>query len=314
MTTVAGLDLGATTIRAAIADGSGNLEETVTERTPADREAIVETIRAVLQTVADGAGIHLEKLAAVGIASMGPLDEGAGTVVDPPNVPGVDRIPVVEAVERVFDGPVVFNNDAIAGAIGGRYYGDGDRSNFVYLTISSGIGAGAIVDGTVLRGASGNAAEIGHVTLAPESDRRCGCGGTGHWEALCSGRHIPDTVRDVATETDSETDLDLAQLTAPELFEAVGSDPLADLAVEQLADWNALGVATLVHAYDPELVHVGGSVATNNPETVMAPIRRRLPGLVVGDPPTVEVTPLGDDAVLHGAVASTLAGNRLEHH
>ncbi|WP_340101502.1 ROK family protein [Salinibaculum salinum] len=309
MTAVAGVDLGATTVRAAIADGDGTLRETATEPTPTDRNAILEAIQSVLQTAADRAGVPVADLAAVGIGTMGPLDHAAGVVIDPPNVSGVDRIPVVETVERIYDGPVVLNNDAVAGAIGGRYYGEGDCSNYVYLTISSGIGAGAIVDGTVLHGARGNAAEIGHVTLAPESNQRCGCGGTGHWEALCSGRHIPETVRTVAADSDIETDLDPTQVTASELFDAVGSDPLADRVVDRLAAWNTLGVATLVHAYDPEQIHVGGSVATNNPETVVAPIQRRLADHVIGDPPTVEVTPFGDDAVLHGAVASVLAGD-----
>lgn len=313
MTTVAGVDLGATTVRAAIAGADGALRETATEPTPSDRTAILEAIASVLQRAADWSEVPLSDLAAVGIGTMGPLDHAAGVVVDPPNVPGVNRIPVVEAVGRVYDGPVVLNNDAAAGAIGGRYYGDGDYSNHVYLTLSSGIGAGAIVDGTVLHGARGNAAEIGHVTLAPESNQRCGCGGTGHWEVLCSGRHVPETVRTVAADSDIETDLELAQVTAPDLFEAVGSDPLADRVADRLAAWNTLGVATLVHAYDPEQVHVGGSVATNNPETVVAPIRRRLADHVIGDPPTVEVTPLGDDAVLYGAVASVLASERADH-
>lgn len=307
MTVVAGIDLGATTVRAALADGDGSLRETVTEPTPADRGAIVKTLGRLLQTATERAGFLVEELAAVGIGTMGPLDHAAGVVVGPPNVPGVDRIPVVEAVERVYDGPIVLNNDAVAGAIGGQYYVERECSNFVYLTISSGIGAGAIVDGNVLHGANGNAAELGHVTLAPESTQRCGCGGTGHWEALCSGRNIPETVRRIATECDTETNLRLDQVTALDLFDAVGSDPLADRVVDRLADWNALGVATVVHAYDPELIHVGGSVATNNPETVVVPIQSRLPDLIVGDTPTVKVTPLGGDAVLRGAVASTLS-------
>lgn len=313
MTTVAGIDLGATTVRAALADEDGTVHETATEPTPNDRVAIVETIATLLQTVADSGGVSVDELEAVGIGTMGPLDHAAGSVVDPPNVPGVDRIPVVEAVERVYRGDIVLNNDAIAGAIGGRYYSDEDRSNYVYLTISSGIGAGAIVDGHVLHGRNGNAAEMGHVTLAPESDRRCGCGATGHWEAFCAGSHIPDTAREIAVENDIKTNLELAELTAPELFAAIGSDPLADRVVQRLARWNALGVATLIHAYDPELVHVGGSVATNNPETVVSPIRSRLPDLVVSEPPPVKVTPLGADAVLYGAVASALLGERSEH-
>lgn len=306
MSAVAGLDIGATTVRAAVADGRGTLRATATEPTPGDRDAIVRTIRATLRAAAEGAGIPIESVSSVGIGSMGPLDHDEGCIVDPPNVPGVERVPVVTAVEGLHDGDIVLHNDAVAAAIGERYYSDDPVENLVYLTISSGIGAGAIVDGNVLCGSTGNAAELGHITVAPDSDRRCGCGATGHWEALCSGRSIPDTARHVAADADIETGLDLSTVTAAGVFDAVGSDPLADRVVDRLAAWNALGVAAAVHAYDPDAVHIGGAVATNNPETIVAPLRQRLPDHLVGDAPALAVTPLGSEAVLRGAVASVL--------
>ena len=309
MTTVAGLDVGATTVRAALADEHGEMLSTATEPTPtASRDDVVEAIQTVLSTAADGAGIPLDSVATIGIGAMGPLDSETGSIVDPPNVPGIDRIPVVDAVRRFHDGDIVFRNDATAGVIGERFYADGDCENLVYLTLSSGIGAGAIVNGHVLRGATGNAAEMGHVMLAPDTGRQCGCGGVGHWEALCSGHNIPATVRTLAADAGVETALDLDSLSTPELFDAVGTDPLADIVVERLADWNAQGVAALVHAYDPERIAVGGAVATSNPETVIDPLRRRLPAFVVGDSPTVDVTALGSDAVLRGGIASALTG------
>lgn len=306
MTSVAGLDIGATTIRGAVADERGRLRATATEPTPRDRAGIVGTIQTVLRGVADDAGVPLDSMLAVGIGTMGPLDHEAGVVMNPPNVPGVESIAVVDTVADVYDGPVVFENDAVAAAIGEQHFVEDSPENLVYLTLSTGIGVGAIVDGHVLRGASGNAAEIGHVTVAPDSDRRCGCGARGHWEAFCSGRAIPETARRLSEEEDVETSLDLETLSSPNLFDAVGTDPLADRVIERLAAYNAIGVATAVHAYDPSVVHIGGSVATNNPETVVDPIRRLLPDHLVGDPPDVSVTPLGSDAVLRGAVASAI--------
>ena len=313
MNTVAGLDVGATTVRAALADHRGKLYATATEPTPRDRDDAVDAIQTVLETAASEASIPLGSVSAVGIGAMGPLDHDDGRIVDPPNVPEVDEIPVAAAVETVHAGDVVLTNDATAAAIGERYYSDGSVENLVYLTISSGIGAGALVDGHVLHGSSGNAAEMGHVTVAPESDRQCGCGGTGHWEALCSGQAIPETTRRIAADTTVETDLDLTGLTAAAVFDAVGADPLANLVVERLATWNTLGTAALVHAYDPGTIHIGGAVATNNPDEVVDPIRQRLPARVVGETPTVAATPLGTNAVLRGAVATAIryvAGTR----
>ncbi len=306
MRAVAGVDIGATSIRAGLSDDRGRLQSTATNPTPRDRDAIVNTIGTVLRAAADGACVPVESVRAVGIGSMGPLDHGEGCIVDPPNVLGVEQVPVVAAVEAVHDGPVVLHNDAVAAAIGERFYSDDPGENLVYLTISTGIGAGAIVDGNVLTGATGNAAELGHITVAPDSGARCGCGGEGHWEALCSGRAIPETARRLADERGVETELDLAAVTAADVFDAADTDALADLVVDRLAAWGTLGVAAAVHAYDPETVHLGGAVATSNPDAVVDPIRRRLPAHVVGEPPTVAVTPLGSDAVLRGAVASVL--------
>lgn len=305
--TVAGVDLGATTVRAAIADDNGDLLAAATEPTPrGSGEAVADAIEAVLVGAADRAGVQFAAVDAVGIGSMGPLDTAGGAVVGPPNLPDVDRIPVVDAVRRRYGGPVALHNDAVAGAIGERFAGDERLDDLAYVTISTGIGVGAVVDGQVLSGATGNAAELGHVTLEPESDQTCGCGGTGHWEALCSGANVASTVRALAAETDRDTEMDLADLDARSVYEAAGSDPLATYAVERLADWNARGVATVVHAYDPAHVRLGGGVATNNPDSVVGAIRRRLPDHVVTEVPTVGVAANGENAVLRGAVASVL--------
>lgn len=308
MSLVAGIDVGASTVRAAIADEEGTLSGRASAALPhsggADAtEAVVETLRRAIGDAAASPGA----IDGTAIGSMGPLDVDAGAVVDPPNVPGVDHVPLVDPVAAVVDSPVELYNDAVAGVIGVQYEADRPPENLVYVTISSGIGIGAIVDGRVLRGATGNAGELGHVVLEPDSGRRCGCGRTGHWEALCSGANLGETVRQVAADADVATELDLDAVDAPALFDAAGSDPLADHVLEQVGRWNARGIATVVHAYDPSVVHIGGGVSINNPQRVLDPIQKHLPDLVVGDPPTVTVAPTGRDTVLRGAVAAALS-------
>jgi glucokinase len=307
MTYVAGVDVGASTIRAGIADGEGRLLGQAGRSMPGgDAASALASIEQVLQNAIDDAGIERAVIERVGVGSMGPLDVQAGVVMDPPNVPGVDRLPVVDAVGGVVDAPVSLYNDAVAGVIGERFYGDGDRENVCYVTISTGIGVGAIVDGTVLQGGGGNAGELGHVQLVPDAAIECGCGGTGHWEALCAGGNLGDTVRWLAAESGIETSLDLSTVDAPALFEAAGKDLLADDILEQVARWNARGVATVVHAYDPETVHLGGGVAINNPDLVVEPIRERLPESVMTEPPRVDIATRGRNAVLCGAIAGAL--------
>jgi glucokinase len=301
MSHYAGVDLGATNLRAQVVDAEATPRGE--NRCPTPRAAGAEIEAAVvtaLEAACTDAGIAPDALAAVGIGSMGPLDRAAG-VVSPANVPA-ERVELVAAVESIVDCPVVLHNDAVAGAIAERHFA-GAPENTVYLTVSSGIGAGAVVDGHVLEGARGNAAEVGHFVVEP-GGRPCGCGGRGHWEAYCSGTAIPDLVRDHAGEV--TTALDLATLDAADVFAAAGEDPLADRVLELVATYNTLGVADLVHAFAPDLVSVGGAVARHNEGLVLDPIRERLPAHLAVPTPELRLTPLGDEAVLRGAVAAVL--------
>jgi len=181
----------------------------------------------------------------------------------------------------------------------------------VYLTISSGIGAGVCVDGEVLSGWDGNAGEVGHMVVDPRGRRTCGCGKDGHWEAYCSGNNIPEYATMLAEDDpgiDTALPLDAADFSAADVFEYAGQDAFADHVVEQIAHWNTLGVTNIVQAYAPLVVYVGGAVALNNEELVVEPLRERLQETVFNNVPDVQLTNLGDDVVLKGAIASALTG------
>lgn len=304
MACYAGVDLGATHLRAQVTDDEGTVLGEERRATPqGDGASIERAVAATLDAACDSARATATRLVAVGIGSMGPLDRDAG-VVFPPNVPA-DRVEVVAAVRRVVNCPVTLHNDAVAAVIGERAFTDAPE-NTVYLTLSSGIGAGAVVDGHVLEGARGNAAEVGHLVVDPDG-RSCGCGGWGHWEAYCSGEAIPDLARDLAR---GETSLDLDGLDAAAVFAAAGEDPLADRVLSTVARYNVVGVAGVVHAFAPDLISVGGSVARHNEEHVLGPVRERLPDNLAVPAPELRVTPLGGDAVLRGAVACALGSHK----
>lgn len=309
----AGIDLGATNVRALVADETGDVAGRDRRPTPqgptgdAIAGAVVETFAAACAE----AGVATDALAGVGIGSMGPLDRAAGAVDDPPNLTvEVGRIPLVDPVADAADGaPVSLWNDAVAGVHGERRFAEGG-DDLVYLTVSSGIGAGVAIDGVVPTGWNGNVAEVGHFVVDPSGARTCGCGGVGHWEAYCAGANVPDFARDVAAELDVETSLalDSPDFAAVDVFAAAGDDPLADAVIERMGRYHAVGVANLVHAFAPRRVVVGGAVATNNPEAVLGPVRERLPGLLATDVPELTITELGDDAVALGALAGVLPG------
>ncbi|MFC6990108.1 ROK family protein [Haloplanus sp. GCM10025708] len=306
-----GVDLGATNVRAVVGDDDGVVLGRAHDATPQGPTGIAVTeavLRVVREACAD-AGVDPEAVVAAGVGSIGPLDLAAGAVERPANLPDtIDRVPLTGPLSKLLGTErVTLHNDTAAGVVGERFFAERTPDDMVYLTISSGIGAGVAVDGHVLSGWDGNAGEVGHMVVDPEGELTCGCGREGHWEGYCSGTNVPRYARHLH-DAEWETDLpiDAPGLSAADVFEAAGDDAFADHVVERLGHWNAVGVANVVHAYAPLVVYVGGAVALNNPDLVLDPIRERLPDLVITNVPEVELTTLGDDAVVKGALASAV--------
>jgi glucokinase len=308
-----GVDVGATNVRAAVADEDGTVLATARQRTPRGpsgidvTEAVLDTVRAAC---AD-AGVDPADVRAAGVGSIGPLDLADGSADSPANL-SVDTVPLVGPLSKLVDSEQVFlHNDAVAGVIGERFHADRNPDDMAYVTISSGVGAGVAVDGHVLAGWDGNAAEVGHMVVDPQGQQTCGCGRDGHWEAYCSGENIPGYARALAAEAggvESSLPLDDADFSAKHVFEQAPDDEFAARVVDRVGFWNAVGVTNIVQAYAPLVVSVGGAVALNNPEQVLDPIREHLEEDVFNNVPEVRLTTLGDDVVLRGALASALTG------
>ena len=315
MAAYAGVDVGATNLRAVVGDADGRLLGRAGRATPRGPTGIdvTEAVLGTLRDACDAAGVAPTALRAVGIGSIGPLDLTEGAVVRPANLPGaVDRIPLSGPIEQLVDGaPVYLQNDTTAGVVGERFYADRNPDDMVYLTLSSGVGAGICVDGTVLEGWDGNAGEVGHFRVDPAGRMTCGCGLDGHWEAYCGGANIPEYLRWLAERDPAlETAVSLADetLTAADVMAVGPDDPLVAHLLERLAHWNAIGVANVVHAYAPLEIAIGGAVALENAETIVEPIRERVPELVMTNVPRIRLTSLGDEVVVRGALAGALTG------
>jgi glucokinase len=309
-----GVDLGATNVRAAVADGDATIvasDKRPTPRGPTGiqvTEAVLDAIRAACENADAAPG----DVTAAGIGSIGPLDLADGVVNGPANLPdSVGTVPLVGPVSNLVDTDDVYlHNDTVAGVIGERYHADRNPDDMAYVTISSGIGAGVAVDGNVLSGWDGNAGELGHMVVDPQGRRTCGCGRDGHWEAYCSGENIPEYAQMLAADGDVDTALPLedAEFSAKHVFEHADDDEFAAYVVDQVGFWNAVGITNLVQAYAPLVVYVGGAVALNNSEKVLDPVREHLDTDVFNNVPELRLTSLGDDVVLRGAVASALTG------
>ncbi|MFB6113651.1 MAG: ROK family protein, partial [Halodesulfurarchaeum sp.] len=312
MAYVAGVDVGATHIRVAIADERGRFVDQTRFPTPRTGSGIDITERMLrgLEELTETVSIDPSDLAGVGIGSIGPLDLAEGVIEQPANLPdGTGRIPLVGPVQNLIGSDSVFlRNDAATGVIGERFFGERTPDNLVYLTISSGIGAGIIVDGSVEEGWDGNAGEVGHTIVDPEGRRTCGCGHDGHWEAYASGDNIPGYTRDLYERLDVDTDLPLhdPDFSAADVYGSAGRDPLADDVIERVTWWNVIGVTNVIQSYAPFVVVIGGAVALENEELVIDPLVERVPDEVMINVPDIRPTSFGDETVLRGSVALAL--------
>jgi len=248
---------------------------------------------------------------AIGIGSIGPLNLRTGMITNTPNYP-FENIPIKKPLESEFGVKVKIINDCSAAVVGERTFGAGKNSqNIFYVTLSTGLGGGAIVDDHLLLGKDGNAVEIGHFTLDPNSKIICGCGSPGHWEAFCGGNNIPNFARRWIKNVNMYGSLlnnlmegDPKNLTPKMLFEAASQgDIIALEIVEEIGKLNTLGFANIVNAYDPEIITVGGSIALNNPDLVLSPIKQNITRYLINRKPEILLTPLGENVVLYGSLA-----------
>ena len=307
MSNYVGIDIGGTNLRVAVATDDlefvSRLREPVPTSTP-----VSEVIHRLVERACADAGVSVDGIHAVGIGSAGPFDRSSGAIIDSPNIPADSgRIEIVEPLRELLGTEsIVLRNDATCGVIAEQHFADTHAEHTVYITISTGVGAGAIVDGEILSGANGNAAEIGHMTVDPTGRMGCGCGHDGHWEAYCGGTNIPDYAVSIAREEGIETDLPTADgdFAAKDVFDALGDDELADVVVERIGNWNTIGFANTIQAFAPTRVAVGGAVALNNPAAILDPVRDNISDRVMLEPPEIELTDLGEDVVLKGAILS----------
>jgi len=315
---IIGVDLGGTWVRLALSNEKGRFLRKVQERVDKSSEkAVANQIMKMIHLVCQKSNVDSATIEGVGIASAGPLNLKEGALINPTNLP-FEYVPLTKPISKELGLPTYLINDCTAAVLGEKAFGAGKGlDNLVYITIGTGIGGGAIVDGLLLLGKDGNAVEIGHLTIDFEGRLKCGCGKKGHWEAYCSGKNIPSFVRMKLEEIDeatiekslilTKTKGDLSKLTSETFFNAAKEgDKLSLQLVEEIGVLNAIGFANVINAYDPSLITVGGTVTLKNPRLILSPIRRHVEDYARNRVPKIIVTPLGQDVGIFGAVAAVL--------
>ncbi|MEM0371531.1 MAG: ROK family protein [Ignisphaera sp.] len=312
---VVGVDIGGTWIRVALASKDGSITKRYITPTPreGDKYTVANTITEIIRNIFPS---YIQEIEAIGIGTAGPLDLSKGTVIGAPNIP-IHVFELGKPLTEEFKKPVIVANDCIAAVWGEKLFGLGqDKSNIVYITLSTGIGGGVIVNDTLLLGKMGNAHEVGHMVVDIEGRMECGCGGKGHWEAYAGGATIPKFASNIIKDSklndeDKESPIYKAfieqKLTSEMIYrEASKGDKLALKIVNEINKYNIAGFENIINVYDPEIITIGGAIALKNPPTlVVEPIRKGIENSkgIVTYRPRIELTPLGEDIVLIGAIA-----------
>lgn len=258
---VVGVDLGGTKIYTALVDLEGNIikEKTVETLAHEGEQAVVGRIVDTINYVIDGTDKNLIK--SIGIGSPGPLDVKNGIIIENSNLP-FKNFEIVKTIKETFDLPTHLDNDANVATLGEFMFGAGKGStNMVYVTVSTGIGGGAIINGNLFRGSTANALEIGHTTVM-KGGPRCGCGNTGCSEAVASGTAIMKRGRE-AVESKVETSLkNYDEVTAKEVFtEAEKGDKVSQDILNDALAYLGITIANIANSFDPDKIVMGGGVS-----------------------------------------------------
>jgi glucokinase len=295
---VLALDIGGTKNAAGVVDGEGQVRSFLVEPSGAARgpAAVLPELFDLGRRAVAASGLSWSHIGAIGIGAGGPLDAGRGILVAPPHLPGWHDVPVVELAEREYEREATLENDATAAAAGEHRWGAGAGTrNMVYLTISTGVGGGVVVDGRLYRGATGNGGELGHVTVDWRGRRCRGCGRRGCLEAYVSGTSIAERAAEAGLEA-----------TAEEVAAAASAgEPLASAVWEETVQALACGLTSIVNLFEPELVVVGGGVSRAG-EQLLGPVRERVradamrPAAEAAD---IVVSAFGDRVGVVGAAA-----------
>ncbi len=269
------VDLGGTQIRTARYTSGSVQEARVAMPTgPEDGlEPVLQRMRSAIRQVWPMQG----RVAAIGIGTPGPVDFKRGLVRFAPNL-GWQDVPLRRLMLEAFDVPVFVGNDADVAALGEHRFGAGRGvSDMVYLTISTGIGGGLILNNRLFTGGNGIGGEVGHLTVEPRG-RRCRCGNIGCLETVASGTAIARIAREriAAGEPSSLVDMvngNLDLITAKEVNEAgQHGDPLAKSVFAEAGMYLGIAIVNLMYLLNPSLFVLGGSV-TKAGDLLLAPLR-----------------------------------------
>lgn len=303
---IIGVDLGGTQMRAARYDTGLNLLERLAEETRAEEgpEIVMGRLLDLIHRVLPADGV--DSVQGIGVSVPGPINPHTGVIVAPPNLPGWDGMPVRKIIHEEFGCPAYLGNDANVAALAEVASGAAAGYKFViYLTVSTGIGGGIIDNGHLLVGSAGLGGEAGHIMMVVDGDATDLEGvAAGPAIARAAVQRIQAGAKSIITD---RVNGHLDKVTAKTVGEAATEgDQLAVEVINRAGHLVGLGIVSLMHLFNPQIIVVGGSV-TKTGDLLFEPMRAAVRQHTMDDDywKNVPIVPaaLGDDVALIGAAA-----------
>lgn len=307
-----GIDLGGTSTKVALVDSVGSIVAagSFPTRGGEGTDPFIQSALTAVHDLLSRSGVDRASLAGVGVGSPGPIDLKRGMLLKTANLPWVN-FPIRDELAARLDLPVVLDNDANAAAYG-EYWcgGESGPRNLVLLTLGTGVGAGVVLDGHVLHGQFDNAGELGHMIVSP-GGLLCGCGQRGCLEAYSSAAAVAKRFATAIKGGERSVLASTPAVDAKLIAEAAKKGDALSLKIwDEACFFLAIAAINLQHAYNPEVVLLGGGMSEAGAFLVDS-VRRHFEAnkwTLHNDFPRIELARLGSDAGVIGAAALVLSG------
>jgi len=317
MPVLCGVDIGGTKCSIALIDHEGLILDKIytCAHVEVDEDGMVSMIAGLVKEILERNHLKQSVLPAIGVGCAGHIRHSDGVIITTSNLEGFDNYPLRDALQAHFEIPVVLDNDANAQAYGEFRFGAGrGYDDMIFVTISTGIGAGIIINGKLYRGMTGTAGEFGHTIVEPDSELTCTCGNRGCIMACACGMALPylfekKLKEGMKTKLKIPPNFNISKINGQTLKKGLDmDDPLSRAVISDSARYVGIGLYNLFQTLNPPLIVLGGGL-TNWGEFYLGRIKDTFYSLardMIFDPIEIILSDIIGDAGVIGAAALTL--------
>lgn len=312
-----GIDIGGTGIKGVLTDKEGKIISSADTSTPHSAGEIDKSIISLIEALASDAKIDKNDIDAIGIGAAGSIDRRHGITISSANIPCWKNYPLAENIEKKSGIKTFLENDATVACAGFWWEKEGKNfRNFVMVTLGTGIGGGAVIDGKLFTGQNGNSLEIGHTTIEVNG-KKCQCGNRGCLEQYASATALVNHTKSNLKKFKGSSlnrRIKNERLTSKMIYEeALKKDELAVKSIEYIAEHLAVGIVNIINIFNPEAVILGGGLSKAH--RLIIPVVKRIVAERAhkGLKEKVKIIAVKNQSVIPALGAAKIAMDRMRH-